>query len=330
VEGIMATFTDSFLRSELEERRNRLAAARNNSPRPPAVTALLQEVDAALSKMEDGTYGICDVCHDPIETKHLLADPLSRFCIDHMTQDERRALENDLELAAQVQRALLPARTVREEGWHIHYHYEPAGAVSGDYCDIIRPELGSFVFLLGDVSGKGIAASLLMSHLHAMFRAMAGQNGDMGALMGLANHAFCSSAPAGHFATLICGRLGKDGEIQMSSAGHLPALAAQGNGIQSIFSTGVPLGIFGNSRYPSTRVRLQQGETLVLFTDGLSEAQNQSGDEYGLERIQTVLKQHIGAPPESLAQAFLQDVRRFSSSARQSDDLTLMVIQRAR
>jgi sigma-B regulation protein RsbU (phosphoserine phosphatase) len=326
----MATFTDSFLRTELEERRNRLTTARNNSPGSNGVTALLQEVDAALSRMDDGTYGICDLCHDPIETKHLLADPLSRFCIDHMTEEERRALENDLELAAQVQRALLPARTVREEGWHVHYHYEPAGAVSGDYCDVIRSELGSFVFLLGDVSGKGIAASLLMSHLHAMFRATTGLNGDMGNLMGLANRAFCSSAPAGHFATLVCGRLGKNGEIELSNAGHLPALAAQRNGIQSVFSTGVPLGIFGNSRYSSTRVHLEPGESLVLFTDGLSEARNQSGDEYGLERIQALLKQHISAAPEPLAQAFLQDVRKFSSSARPSDDLTLMVIQRDR
>ena len=87
--------------------------------------------------MDEGTYGICDVCHGSVEKDRLIADPLVRLCLDHLTSEEQRALERDLELAAQVQRGLLPKSDVRYRDWRVHYLYRPAGIVSGDYCDLI-------------------------------------------------------------------------------------------------------------------------------------------------------------------------------------------------
>ncbi len=323
----MVTITDSYLRKQLVERRGRLEGAVGNAMQNESFAALLQEVDVALERMDAGTYGICESCHESIEVEHLVEDPLSRFCIDHMTGEQRRALENDLELAAEVQRALLPARDVRHGVWHIYHHYQPAGAVSGDYCDIIPSEEGGPFFLLGDVSGKGIAASLLMSHLHAMFRTLAGKHFEIGRMMEMANRAFCTSAPSGHFATLVCGRPGDGGEIELISAGHLPALIARHDGVQPVWSNGVPLGMFCGSEYSSTRLHLRSGESLVLYTDGLSEARNHSADEYGLGRIQSVLGKNLGATPEAIAGAFLQDLGEFSSTSRLADDLTLMIVQ---
>jgi RNA polymerase-binding transcription factor DksA len=158
----MATAEQAYLRSELHRRHDRLQSALRSSSAEASLSLLLDQVDAALTRMEQGTYGICKACHTPIETDRLLADPLLQFCLDDLTHDERRALESDLTLAARIQQALLPNQDFSPVGWQVHYHYAPAGLVSGDYCDLFESKSG-LLFLLGDVSGKGIAASMLMS-----------------------------------------------------------------------------------------------------------------------------------------------------------------------
>src|SRR6204780_4022803 len=215
------------------------------------------DVEAALHRMDDGTYGICDECHDSVEKDRLLADPLVRLCLDHLTSDEQRALERDLELASRVQRGLLPRTDLRHGDWLVHYQYKPAGMVSGVYCDLIPPAAadGELVFLLGDVAGKGVAASLLMTHLHAMFRSLAGVDLALDKLLEVANSVFCQSTIAGQYATLICGRAGQRGEIEIGSAGHLAALLIAKDGVGRVFPTGAPLGIFPPSRYTVQRVR---------------------------------------------------------------------------
>src|SRR6202048_4972051 len=165
----MATLEASFLQGQLEERKRRLEAAIASTPRNSGLAGLLREVDSALDHMAKGSYGLCQECHEPVEQDRLLADPLVRYCLDHLTQPERDALQRDLDLAYQVQRNLLPQKGLRVAGWETSYHFAPVGAVSGDYCDLI-PSGGRLLFLLGAVSGKGVAASMLMAQLHALFR----------------------------------------------------------------------------------------------------------------------------------------------------------------
>src|SRR5215471_14498017 len=126
------------MRQQLVERRDRVAAAISSAGPDRQLTALLREVDAALARFEAGTYGICEVCHDTVEPARLIANPLERFCIDHLSATEQRALEADLSLAAEIQRELLPRHNLQLNGWHFDYGYEPARMVSGDYIDIIR------------------------------------------------------------------------------------------------------------------------------------------------------------------------------------------------
>src|SRR5437879_2448164 len=168
----MATSIDNFMHEQLLRRRHRLELMRQQPDGSGHLQLLLEEVDGALAKMQNGSYGICESCHDAIECDRLISDPLVRFCLDHLTREERNALEEDLELAARVQRGLLPGHHLDRDGWHICYHYEPAGVVSGDYCDVIDAGERCFYFMVGDVSGKGVAASMLMAHLHALFRAL--------------------------------------------------------------------------------------------------------------------------------------------------------------
>lgn len=168
----MATAEQSYLRTELEQRRERLHEAMHSPAADASFSELLKAVDAALSRLDQGIFGICETCHSSIETERLLTDPLVRFCLDHLTSTEQRALESDLSLAARIQRVLLPKADLAPAGWELCYHYQPANMVSGDYCDLF--EMGNgLLFMLGDVSGKGVAASMLMSHLHATFRTLA-------------------------------------------------------------------------------------------------------------------------------------------------------------
>ncbi len=326
----MAAMGDQFLHTQLEERRQRLQTALDGSPGNTPLAQLLQEVDSALERMGNGTYGLCEECHDTIEKDRLIADPLTCYCLDHLTSAQQRALEEDLELAARIQRSLLPRQNLREGGWHVHHHYQPAGPVSGDYCDVIRPENGDgeLLFLLGDVSGKGVAASMLMSHLHAMFRSLASVGLPLEQLLALANRVFCESTMAGHYATLVCGRASRSGEVEIGNAGHLPSLLVRKGNITRIEATGLPLGMFCSGDYPVKKTMLAPGDTLFLHTDGLSETRDRSGTEYGLSRLARFVGERHALSPEALTTACLKDLKTFSSGVPKTDDLTIMVIQR--
>ena len=326
----MTDISEAYLREQLEKRHRELAGVCSKAPEPPFLE-LLQEVDSAIVRIDEGTFGTCIVCEGTVENERLIADPLVRVCLDCLTTDEKRALERDLELASLVQRSLLPATHVRHGDWHVHYEYKPAGMVSGDYCDLIPPSApdGKLVFLLGDVSGKGVAASLLMTHLHAMFRSLASVGLELDKLLEVANRVFGESTTASQYATLICGRAGNEGELEIGSAGHFPALLVAKDGVKEVGSTGLPLGMFSSSRYTVRRVRLEPGDSLLLYTDGISEALNREGREYGVAQLSHAARERHGWVPHELLAACRKDVDRFSSGITQADDQTLMVIHRS-
>ncbi len=222
----MDALKQSTLRAQLLDRRERLEEAINRYQDNPNLERLLLEVDSALERMDNGSYGLCDVCHDPIEPEWLRADPLVRICLSHLTPQQQRAFEQDLDLASRIQGALLPKPSVAFEGWDIYYHYEPAGPVSGDYCDLLfsRNDQRELFFLLGDISGKGVAASLLMSHLHAIFRSLIALAMPVAQLVERANRIFCESTLSTQFATLVCGRADPSGTIDLCNAGHCSPL----------------------------------------------------------------------------------------------------------
>ena len=332
----MPGITDPYLREQLENRRNELKTAISVVPADETRTTgaplleLLHEVDSAVERMDEGTYGICEACQGTVEKERLLADPLTHLCLDCLSVEEQRALERDLALAASIQRGLLPQADVRFRDWHLHYRYKPAGVVSGDYCDIIFPSAvdNKLIFLLGDVSGKGVAASLLMTHLHAMFRTLAGIGLELDKLLEMANRVFCESTTAGQYATLICGRLGQDGETEIASAGHAPALLVSRDGVMHLGATGLPLGLFSTSRYTVHRTRLDLDDCLMLYTDGISEANGVSGNEYGIGALSSAVGERYGWAPNDLVTSCWEAVEKHSAGVRQADDQTLMAIQR--
>jgi phosphoserine phosphatase RsbU/P len=329
----MQPLFEERLRTDLLDRRLRLVDAVAVEPEAGDYRVLLSEVDAALARMESGTFGLCETCHDPIETDRLSVDPLLRRCIDHLTAPERRVLEQDLELASRIQLGLLPPREVSAQGWEIAYHFEPYGHVGGDYCDVVQPDPsgGSLYFLLGDVSGKGVAASLLMSNLHATIRSLSIVGLTVEQLLTRANRLFCQNTLETHYATLVCGRSTGPGVIELANAGHWPVAHVRRDQTRFIDSSGLALGMFCGSEYRHQQLRLDPGDFLVLYTDGLTEARNRAEEEYGTERLAAHLAglaRQPGLTARDLTTACVRDLVAFRGGAPASDDLTIMVVRR--
>jgi len=327
----MATgIREEALRGELLARRERLQDVEVDAAQAVQIERLLREVDEALLRFDAGTYGLCDVCHDPVERERLYGDPLLRTCLDHLTATEQEALQRDLDLASRVQGELLPKRNLALDGWDIAYHYEPVGIVSGDYCDIVPPDGrdGDLYFLLGDVAGKGVAASMLMASLRAIVRTLVDANLPLSALVERANRLFCESILPSHFATLVVGRADARGRVEICNGGHPPPLVVRREAIASVASTGLPLGLFCSSDYKVTSHVLSPGDVLLLYSDGLSEAHDRSGTEYGAQRVAEVARRGHSMPPRALVDACMKDVAAFAGGTPRADDLTIMAIRR--
>jgi sigma-B regulation protein RsbU (phosphoserine phosphatase) len=315
---------DLVMREQLVKRRERVATAMNAAGPDPQLKALLQEVDAALERFESGAYGLCEVCHDAVEADRLIANPLERFCLDHLNDDERRALEDDLTLASQIQRGLLPDRNVHFGGWHFDYCYQPAGLVSGDYIDVIKTGESDLFFAVGDVSGKGVAASMLMAKLHAVFRSLMPLSLGVDELTERASRLFGESTLPGQYATLICGRASKHGGISLCNAGHPPALLSRGGTVEPIGATGLPLGLFPNQKFSVEELKLERGDTLLLYTDGVPDTVNRRNEDYGMSRLIDITTASQTFSPETLVASCLSDVSTFRQGSPRFDDITIM------
>jgi sigma-B regulation protein RsbU (phosphoserine phosphatase) len=315
------------MREQLVSRREKVLKAITVSA-DPQLTALLEEVDAALQRYESGTYGICEVCHDTVEADRLIANPLERFCLDHLSADERRALEEDLTLAAQIQHGLLPKRNLETDNWHFDYGYEPARTVSGDYIDIVQANDSGVYFALGDVSGKGVAASMLMAKLHAVFRSLIPLGLEVDQLTERVSRLFGDSTLPGQYATLICGRASDNGEVRICNAGHPPALWNRGGEIQPIPATGLPLGLFANEKFSFEKLNLASGDMLLLYTDGVSDAVNSRDEEYGVSRLLDVATRCRSLAPADLVANCLRDIQHFRQGSPRFDDISIMGIRR--
>ena len=314
------------IREELLDRRARLEDVLSRSE-SEQMQRLLADVDHALERMNVGKFGLCEVCHDTIEAGRLLNDPTISVCLGCLSPAQQRSLEHDLELAAQIQRGLLPPPNVEIAGWDIAYHYRPAGVVSGDYCDLIGAPDGSLHFLIADVSGKGIAAALLSTNLRAVFRALIPLGLSMEEMLAQASHLFCDSTLPTQYATLIAGRVSPDGALEIVNAGHLPMLLAGERGTRVFESTDLPFGMFCDQQYTAAKAQLEPGDTLVLFTDGISEAQNHAGDEYGVKTIQSLIANRELREPNLLIHACREHIDAWRAGQERADDETLLAIR---
>ena len=321
----MTSLNIPSLKNHLNERRGRLQETIKYVPDQTKLYTLLQQVDSALERIDGGSYGLCDVCHDPIEPERLLMDPLLTVCLDHLNHQQKKALEQDLELAIKIQRNLLPQNNLTVNGWNFSYVYNPVGTVSGDFCDFIKLGNDAVLFALGYVSGKGISASLMMSHLNALIRSLLSFDLPINEIVTRVNRLFCESSLSTHYATMVFGKAYNDGKVELCIAGHNPPLLIQDGKIQTIIATGVPVGLFCESEYELSRINLLKGDSLILYTDGLTEA-SINEIEYGEERLKQLLEKSIGLNAKSLLNSIINDQKSFIKNSPLFDDVTVSVI----
>jgi sigma-B regulation protein RsbU (phosphoserine phosphatase) len=327
----MATAETPFLqtvRGDLLSRRERLENVMEHN-HSEQLSELLAQVDHALARIDDGTLGICEVCHTPVEEERILRDPLTSVCLGCLTPNQQRALEYDLELAARIQNGLLPAADISIPGFEIAYHYRPAGVVGGDYCDVIPYDRGGLYFIIADVAGKGVAAAMLAANLRAMMRALVPLNLPLEKMLSQANRLFCESRLPMQYATLIVGHSSPAGNLELVNAGHLPAMVIRGSQVELFESNDLPLGLFCDQQFTVIRTHLQPGQTLVVFTDGVCEAENPAGEEYGTDALRRLLEEKGISCPERLVEACREHVEHFRAGSERADDETLLAIQYA-
>jgi sigma-B regulation protein RsbU (phosphoserine phosphatase) len=270
-----------------------------------------------------------DFHRNPVQARPPITDRPVRYRLDQLTATERSWLEQDLERAADAQRQLLPNEQTRIEGWEISYHYQALGAVGGDYCDIVTPGAGEreLLLALGDASGKGIAASLMMAQLHAIFHSLDSFRLPVQELIERANRILCRHADRSSYATLVCVRATSEGHIEVCNAGHCPPLVVGPAGITPIESGGLPLGLFPEAPCSVMRKRLAKGQSLFLYTDGLTEARDRCNREYGAERLLQTVSESSALPPQALIETCVQSVAMFQEGVPWSDDVTVMAMR---
>lgn len=282
-----------------------------------------------IQRMPNRTFGRRDFRRKPGLGKRPATDQPGRYRLDLLTATERSWLEQDLERAAQAQRQLLPDEHTHWEGWEISYRYHPLGPVGGDYFDIIPRRAGEkdLLLALGDASGRGIAASLLMAQLYAIFRSLDSVSLPVQDLVEQANRVLCQHAACSSFATLVCVRATSEGDVEICNAGHCLPLVVGLAGIRQIEAGGLPLGMFPNARCVVTRKRLAKGESLFLYTDGLTEARDASDGEYGPERLRQRVEEGSTLPPQALIDTCMESVAAFQAGIPSSDDVTVMAMR---
>lgn len=242
----------------------------------------------------------------------------------------KQRIDEELRTAYVVQSRILPAEAPEVSGYRLAGLNRPASMVSGDYYDfVVRPD-GRVYFVIADVSGKGITAALLMSSLAMAFNIYASQDPEPSELVAKLNGILAPRLGPAKFVTLFCGLIdpATPGEIRFANAGHLPPLVFNASGVMEAGDTDIVMGVFPNSAYRDQTLRLGPGDSLVLFTDGVAEAENATGDLLGSEGIAKALRGRLFDGADEIVAAVDIAVSSFLSGAEQHDDVTILAITR--
>jgi serine phosphatase RsbU (regulator of sigma subunit) len=259
----------------------------------------------------------------------------SAFAIDnaqlHERQLKQKEIQSDLELARKVQHVLLPSAPPIVEGYQFFDFYEAANQVGGDFYDYVILRDGRVAVVLADVSGKGVAAALVMSKLSAEVRYSIASEPTAAKAVDQINNSFCHSGWEDRFATFVLALLDpREHKVTIVNAGHMPPLLRRSPGhVEEVAPeiSGLPLGIAEGSSYDSREISLGPGEMVTMFTDGISEALNPANELYTIDRLQ----EQLGGAADNtakLGRTILDDVKRHASGRAQSDDMCLVVFGR--
>ena len=245
-------------------------------------------------------------------------------------QMERERLEREQQVAREIQQRFLPASSPVVNGYELQGISFPCYEIGGDYYDFIHRENGKLIVALGDVSGKGTAAALLMSSLHAAVHAQADIHDSLAKTIGAVNRYLVESIPANRFVTLFYAELDpKNGALSFLNAGHNPPLIVHAGGtMEQLASGGLPLGIMPNADFREGRTQLHPGDVLVIYSDGVSEAVNPGGEEFGPTRLYEVVARNLDASAGGIRDRIESALTKFCQGTPAADDITLVICKR--
>lgn len=244
---------------------------------------------------------------------------------------ERKRLEEELKVASEIQLRLQPSCPPPVENFSLCAYSIPSREIGGDYYDYIeRRRQRRMALALGDVSGKGIGAALMMSSLHAAVRAQTQTDRPIREMMMNLNEYIAENSPENKFLTLFYSELdATTGDLYYANAGHNPPILVRASGaVERLDATGVPIGIIAPTEYAEACVRLWPGDALVVFSDGITESLNGAGDEFGDDRLIEVVKKNVTKSASKIRDRIDEALSKFVGSTPAFDDMTLLILKR--
>jgi serine phosphatase RsbU (regulator of sigma subunit) len=244
---------------------------------------------------------------------------------------ERERIEQELRVARQIQQALLPEATPELYGWQLAAYYKPAREVGGDFYDYLELEDGHLGLVVGDATGKGMPAALVMATTRAMIRAVAQSLDSPGEVLARVNNALYPDIPSEMFVTCFYAILDPEsGRLHYANAGHdLPYLLHHSEGTHELRATGMPLGLMPEMSYEEKEAVLREGDSVLFYSDGLVEAHDPHYEMFGFPRLGALIAEH--GEESSLVDSLLEELYSFVGEGwEQEDDITLLTLKRFR
>jgi sigma-B regulation protein RsbU (phosphoserine phosphatase) len=294
----------------------------------------LRVLDDAVEKADSAELGRCTVCHDHVESHWLEVDYTTCICLSHLTGEERSRLEAELELSQKVQRALLPQVLPDIEGLRLGAYIQPASIVGGDYFDFLTFGDGNPAMVIADVMGKGVPASMLVANLQAYLRVLVPESESPEQVLARLNRLFCHNIQLTKFVTLVLIKVlpGSHG-LEYANAGHNPPLflpkgAKTVDEAITLLPTGAAIGLVEHATFTSRRIPLAEGDSLVLYTDGVVEARGADEEQFGEHRLIHYALRNLTRSPEEMIRGLKEELNLFSRGGAFADDTTILVARR--
>jgi len=243
---------------------------------------------------------------------------------------QREHIEQELQVARTIQQASLPREVPQLEGWRITPIYQPAREVGGDFYDFLELDDGRLGIVVGDATGHGVPAALVMASARSMLRAVAQASNSPGDALRRVNDPLATEIPPNMFVTCFyCILDPKSGSLSYANAGHDLPYVWHGGACEELRARGMPLGLMPGMHYEQKEIVLQKGESALLYTDGLVEAHNPQREMFGFPRLQTLVSEHA-EEERSLEEALLEELYSFVGEGwEQEDDITLLTLRRS-
>lgn len=285
-------------------------------------------INESLEKIEEGRFGICEICHEAVDAELLQMDYTSAVCLGHFTDDELRQLENELELSQVIQRGLLPQKVPVINGLNIAAFSRPAQILGGDYFDFIDFKDNSHGLVIADVSGHGVSAGMFMSSLQTAFHTLVPDATSPLEVLERINRLYVHNVNVTTFVTMFFGQYDPHTRVlTYANAGHNSAYLYRMATNEEIWlrPSGPAIGLMERFQIQKREVQLQPGDILMLYTDGFTEATDQEGAFWSEDGLAEIVRQNAGSSAEQLIQKILQALKDHTNGNPLADDVTLVI-----